>query len=49
MTDRALSERLNVTAAELRPVTGMLLGRGKLARCRDYLVVAADPDDQDAT
>lgn len=43
MTEPALAERLSVTAAELRPVIGMLLGRGKLERCRDYLVLAAGP------
>jgi hypothetical protein len=39
MTDEALAERLNVTRAELRPVVGMLLGRGRVERCRDYLVL----------
>jgi hypothetical protein len=37
MTDRQLAERLGVT--ELRPVTGMLVGRGHLERCWDYLAL----------
>jgi hypothetical protein len=37
--DRMLAERLGVTVAELRPVLGMLLGRGKVQRCDDYLVI----------
>jgi hypothetical protein len=41
LTEQALAERLSVTAAELRPVTGMLLGRGQLERCNEYLVLAA--------
>jgi hypothetical protein len=39
LTDRMLAERLDVTVTELRPVIGMLLGRGKLERCVGYLVI----------
>lgn len=39
LTDLMLAERLGVTLAELRPVLGMLLGRGKIERAGDYLVL----------
>lgn len=40
-TDSDLAERLGVTRAELRPVTGMLIGRGKIERAGDYLILAS--------
>ena len=40
LTARMLAERLGVTAAELRPVLGMLLGRSKVERAGDYLILA---------
>ena len=43
LTEMALTERLGTTTTELRRVTGMLLGRGQLERCEDYLVVAPAP------
>lgn len=39
-TDSDLAERLGVTRPELRPVIGMLLGRRKIERAGDYLVLA---------
>ena len=43
LTERQLAARLRVSAAELRPVVGMLLGRRRVQRCDDYLVIAAAP------
>jgi DNA-binding Lrp family transcriptional regulator len=40
VTDSDLAERLGVTVAELRAPIGMLLGRGKIERAGDYLVLA---------
>jgi hypothetical protein len=38
-TESDLAGRLGVTLAELRPVVGMLIGRGRLERCWDCLVL----------
>jgi len=44
MSEKALADRLGVTLAELKPVTGMLVGRGLIERCGpDYLILAAQP------
>ena len=40
LTDVMLAERLGVTVTELRPLLGMLAGRGQIERCGDYLVPA---------
>lgn len=40
MTDSAIADRLGVSTTVLRPVLGMLLGRGRLERCGSYLVAA---------
>ena len=40
LTVPMLAERLGVTAAELRPVVGMLIGRGRVERRGNYLVLA---------
>lgn len=41
LTEHSLAERLAISAAELHPVVGMLLGRGQLERCGEYLVLTA--------
>jgi hypothetical protein len=38
LTDDQLAEQLGVTSSELRPVVGMMLGRGLVQRCDSYLV-----------
>ena len=43
LTDRMLAERLGISADDLKPITGMLIGRGRLQRCDSYLVVVPDP------
>jgi transcription initiation factor IIE alpha subunit len=49
LTDHQIAERLGVSAAELRPVLGMLLGRRQLERCGDYLtLVSQSPAGGDA-
>jgi hypothetical protein len=40
LTSQMLAERLGVTAAELRLVVGMLIGRGRVERRGNYLVLA---------
>jgi hypothetical protein len=43
MTDASLADQLGVSEAELRPVTGMLAGRGLVERCGAYLVLVTPP------
>jgi DNA-binding MarR family transcriptional regulator len=44
LTGNQLAKRLNTSYADLRPVLGMLIGRGVVERCGDYLVAAVKPD-----
>ena len=43
ITDRQLAETLHVTAAELRPVIGQLIGTRRLDSCWGYLVLPVRP------
>lgn len=45
LTADDLAKRLGVTYSELKPVLGMLIGRGVVARCEDYLIVAVKPGE----
>jgi predicted transcriptional regulator len=39
LTTADLAAKLGVTEAELTPVVGMLIGRGLVERCAEYLTV----------
>lgn len=39
LTDRQLASRLGVTAQELRPVVGQLIGTRRVDVCAGYLVI----------
>jgi hypothetical protein len=39
MTDQALAAQLDVSVTELKPVLGMLLGRGQVESCAGFLVL----------
>ncbi len=43
LTDSQIASRLGVTAAELRPVIGQLIGTRRLDVCWGYLVIPARP------
>lgn len=44
LTVSDLAAKLRVTEADLKTPIGMLLGRGIVERCADYLVLAAPQD-----
>ena len=45
LTSDELAKRLGVSFVDLKPVVGMLIGRGVVERCGDYLVPAVKPDE----